>query len=96
MIKTSTILDVKKPDDLYENRSECYLTLSDKNDKSDNRYYVRLILDNAEVDWHVGDCLMVEISLCAYRNNGLWHMSKCSDLIELIEISNFSNNINLL
>lgn len=93
MVKTLTILDVKRPDDLYENRSECYLTLSDKNDKSDNRYYVRLILDNAEVDWHVGDCLMVEISLCAYRNNGLWHMSKCSDSIEWVETIKFNRNL---
>lgn len=95
MLKTFTILDVKNPDEQFENRSECYLTLSDKNDKSDNRYYVRLILDNAVVDWHVGDCLTVEISLCAYRNNGLWHMSKYSDLIELIEINNLSNNFKL-
>lgn len=94
MLKSFIILDVKKPDDLYENRSECYLTLTDKNDKSDNRYYVRLILDNAVVDWHVGDCLTVEISLCAYRNNGLWHMSKCSDSIELIEINNIVNSLN--
>ena len=93
MLKTFTILDVKNPDDLYENRSECYLTLSDKNDKSDNRYYVRLILDNAEVDWHVGDCLMVEISLCAYRNNGLWHMSKYSDSIEWVETFNINKNL---
>ena len=95
MLKTFTILDVKNPDEQFENRSECYLTLSDKNDKSDNRYYVRLILDNAVVDWHVGDCLTVEISLCAYRNNALWHMSKYSDLIELIEINNLSNNFKL-
>ena len=95
MLKTFTILDVKNPDEQFENRSECYLTLSDKNDKSDNRYYVRLILDNAVVDWHVGDCLTAEISLCAYRNNGLWHMSKYSDLIELIEINNLSNNFKL-
>lgn len=92
MLKSFIILDVKKPDDLYENRSECYLTLTDKNDKSDNRYYVRLILDNAVVDWHVGDCLAVEINLCAYKSNDLWHMSKCSDLIELIEISNLNKN----
>ena len=93
MLKTLTILDVKKPDDLYENRSESYLTLSEKNDKSDNRYYVRLILDNAVVDWHVGDCLTVEISLCAYRNNGLWHMSKCSDSIEWVETIKFNRNL---
>lgn len=94
MLKSLIILDVKKPDDLYENRSECYLTLTDKNDKSDNRYYARLILDNAVVDWHVGDCLTVEISLCTYKNNGLWHMSKCSDLIVLIEINNIVNSLN--
>ena len=92
MLKHFSILAVRRPEKQREN-SECFLTLTDKNIQSDNRYYVRLFRGNAEVDWQVGDSLLVDVCLCAYKTQGQWHMNKEQDSIELIEIVNNINNL---
>ena len=91
MLKHFSILAVRRPEKQREN-SECFLTLTDKNTQSDNRYYVRLFRGNAEVDWQVGDSLLVDVCLCAHKNQGQWHMNKEQDSIELIESDKLSNN----
>jgi hypothetical protein len=91
MLKHFSILAVRRPEKQREN-SECFLTLTDKNIQSDNRYYVRLFRGNAEVDWQVGDSLLVDVCLCAYKTQGQWHMNKEQDSIELIESDKHSNN----
>ena len=91
MLKHFSILAVRRPEKQREN-SECFLTLTDKNIQSDNRYYVRLFRGNAEVDWQVGDSLLVDVCLCAYKTQGQWHMNKEQDSIELIESNKLSNN----
>ena len=91
MLKQLVTLAVRRPEKQREN-SECFLTLTDKNTQSDNRYYVRLFRGNAEVDWQVGDSLLVDVCLCAYKTQGQWHMNKEQDSIELIEIVNNINN----
>ena len=93
MLNNYLVLAVHRPEKQRENESECFLTLTDKNIQSGNRYYVRLYYDNARVDWQVGDGVMLEIGLCAYKTQGQWHMSKESDSIELIEIVNDINNL---
>ena len=92
MLKHFSILAVRRPEKQRENESECFLTLTDKNIQSDNRYYVRLFRGNAEVDWQVGDSLLVDVCLCAYKTQGQWHMNKEQDSIELIESDKHSNN----
>jgi hypothetical protein len=91
MLKHFSILAVRRPEKQREN-SECFLTLTDRNTQSDNRYYVRLFRGNAEVDWQVGDSLLVDVCLCAYKTQGQWHMNKEQDSIELIESDKHSNN----
>ena len=91
MLKQLVTLAVRRPEKQREN-SECFLTLTDKNTQSDNRYYVRLFRGNAEVDWQVGDSLLVDVCLCAYKTQGQWHMNKEQDSIELIENDKLSNN----
>jgi hypothetical protein len=91
MLKHFSILAVRRPEKQREN-SECFLTLTDKNTQSDNRYYVRLFRGNAEVDWQVGDSLLLDVCLCAYKTQGQWHMNKEQDSIELIESDKHSNN----
>ena len=91
MLKQLVTLAVRRPEKQREN-SECFLTLTDKNTQSDNRYYVRLFRGNAEVDWQVGDSLLVDVCLCAYKTQGQWHMNKEQDSIELIESDKHSNN----
>ena len=92
MINNYLVLAVHRPEKQRENESECFLTLTDKNTQSDNRYYVRLFRGNAEVDWQVGDSLLVDVCLCAYKTQGQWHMNKEQDSIELIESDKHSNN----
>ena len=91
MLKLLSTLAVRRPEKQREN-SECFLTLTDRNTQSDNRYYVRLFRGNAEVDWQVGDSLLVDVCLCAYKTQGQWHMNKEQDSIELIESDKHSNN----
>ena len=95
MLKHFSILAVRRPEKQREN-SECFLTLSDKNTQSDNHYYVRLFRGNAEVDWQVGDSLLVDVCLCAYKTQGQWHMNKEQDSIELIESDKHSNNFKIV
>ena len=92
MLNNYLVLAVHRPEKQRENESECFLTLTDKNTQSDNRYYVRLFRGNAEVDWQVGDSLLVDVCLCAYKTQGQWHMNKEQDSIELIESDKHSNN----
>ena len=91
MLNNYLVLAVRRPEKQREN-SECFLTLTDRNTQSDNRYYVRLFRGNAEVDWQVGDSLLVDVCLCAYKTQGQWHMNKEQDSIELIESDKHSNN----
>lgn len=95
MLKQLVTLAVRRPEKQREN-SECFLTLTDKNTQSDNRYYVRLFRGNAEVDWQVGDSLLVDVCLCAYKTQGQWHMNKEQDSIELIESNKLSNNFKIV
>ena len=95
MLKHFSILAVRRPEKQREN-SECFLTLTDRNTQSDNRYYVRLFRGNAEVDWQVGDSLLVDVCLCAYKTQGQWHMNKEQDSIELIESNKLSNNFKIV
>ena len=95
MLKQFVTLAVRRPEKQREN-SECFLTLTDKNIQSDNRYYVRLFRGNAEVDWQVGDSLLVDVCLCAYKTQGQWHMHKEQDSIELIESNKLSNNFKIV
>lgn len=96
MINNYLVLAVHRPEKQRENESECFLTLTDKNTQSDNRYYVRLFRGNAEVDWQVGDSLLVDVCLCAYKTQGQWHMNKEQDSIELIESDKHSNNFKIV
>lgn len=96
MINNYLVLAVHRPEKQRENESECFLTLTDKNIQSDNRYYVRLFRGNAEVDWQVGDSLLVDVCLCAYKTQGQWHMNKEQDSIELIESNKLSNNFKIV
>jgi len=96
MINNYLVLAVHRPEKQRENESECFLTLTDKNTQSDNRYYVRLFRGNAEVDWQVGDSLLVDVCLCAYKTQGQWHMNKEQDSIELIESNKLSNNFKIV
>ena len=73
-----------------------YLTLSDNNKNSENRYYVSLTGKDADIEWHEGDRIMVELSFLAYKQSGQWHMSNRSDAIDLIEVGRVSNNLNYL
>ena len=93
MLKKLMILAVRRPEEQRGSESDCYLTLSE-NTKSDNRYYVRLFYDIAEIDWQVGDIVMLEIGLCAYKTKGLWQLCIQSDSIELTEIDKNSNILN--
>jgi len=92
MLNNYLVLAVHRPEEQRENESECFLTLTDKNIQSGNRYYVRLFYDNAKVDWQVGDSVMLEIGLCAYKTDGLWHLSHSRDAISLIDVENKGDN----
>ena len=73
-------------DEVFGNHDERYLTLGNRNSASENRYYVSLSGQDAEIDWHAGDRVMVELSLVAYKHQGQWHISHPSDAMKLIEI----------
>lgn len=75
---------------LDTNRSKdvCFMTLTDCNYNSENRYYVSLVGNAARVDWKRGDRIMVDMSLCAYKNKGIWHGCHPSNTLKLIEIGN--------
>ena len=79
-------------DEVYGNHDVRYLTLGDKNPASGNRYYVCLTGQDAQIDWHVGDRIMVELAFVAYKQQGQWHMSHRSDSIKYVEMDNVKNN----
>jgi len=79
-------------DKVFENHDVRYLTLGNQNPASGNRYYVSLTGPDAEVDWQEGDSVMVELGFFAYKNKGQWHISHCSDAMNLIEIDSNVNN----
>lgn len=64
----------------------CYLTLGDINSLSGNRYHFRLSGKEAAIDWHEGDRLMLNLSLCAYKTQGQWCLNTCDDSLKLVEI----------
>lgn len=68
-----------------------YFTLGDQNPASGNRYYVCLSGKAADIDWQVGDCIMVELSLLAYKSQGQWQINHCGDSINLVEIGIINN-----
>jgi hypothetical protein len=73
-------------DEVYGIHDVRYLTLTDVNPKSENRYYVQIGADN-DIEWQPGDRIMVELSLTAYKTQGQWHTSHCPDSINFIEIN---------
>ena len=74
-------------------QAEQCLTLTDADPESDNRYFICLRGDAAEIDWQKGDALMVELALCAYKHGGQWHMATDQNSVELVEIDIIQNNI---
>lgn len=82
-----------RQDDILGNQEGCFLTLTDKGGQSDNRYYVSLSGQDAQIDWQEGDRIMVELSLVAYKHQGEWHISHPSDALKLIEISSIQDII---
>ena len=70
-----------------DNHNVCYLTLTDVNGQSENRYYVSLAGQDANVDWQEDDRIMVELAFLAYRNQGQWYMSHRSDTMKVIDIN---------
>ena len=64
----------------------CYLTLGYINSQSDNRYIISLSGKEAAIDWHEGDRLMLNLSLCAYKTQDQWHLNTCDDSLKLLEI----------
>ena len=68
-----------------------YLTLGDQNPASGNRYYVCLAGKAADIDWQVDDCIMVELSLLAYKSQGQWQINHFDDSINLLEIGIINN-----
>ena len=63
-----------------------YLTLGYINSQSDNRYIISLSGKEAAIDWHEGDRIMLNLSLCAYKTQGQWRLNTCADSLKLIEI----------
>ena len=81
-----------RQDDILGNQEVRFLTLTDWGGQSDNRYYVSLSGENAQIDWQEGDRIMVELGFLAYKHQGQWHISHPSDALKLIEISSMDNN----
>ena len=81
-----------RKDDILGNQEVRFLTLTDWGGQSDNRYYVSLSGENAQIDWQEGDRIMVELGFLAYKHQGQWHISHPSDALKLIEISSMDNN----
>jgi hypothetical protein len=84
-----SVSDMVTIQDEFGNHDERYLTLGNSNPASGNRFYVCLSGQDAEIDWQVGDRIMVELSLTAYKHHGEWHISHPSDAITLVEIGKF-------
>lgn len=80
-------------DEVMGRQAVRYLTLTDKNGESENRYYVSLTGRDAETEWQAGDSLILELGFCAYKHGGQWHMSHRSDSIRFVEMDIQSNNI---
>lgn len=73
-------------DEEFGNQEVVYLTLGHTSPASGNRFYVRISGDDAHVDWHEGDKVMVELSLCAYKHQGHWHMSHHGNSLRFVEV----------
>ena len=70
-----------------------YLTLTDNNKKSENLYYFSVRGKDAEIEWHEGDCIMVELSFLAYQHGGQWHMGNRLNTLDLIEVGVVGKNL---
>ena len=82
-------------DEEFGNHDVRYLTLGERNPASGNRYYVCLTREDAEIAFEVGDKVMVELNMCAYKHSGRWHKCLRGDSMKLIEMENvnvLSNN----
>ena len=90
VVKSSTEKQMLN-DKLFGNQVVRYVTLTDKNPASENRYYVSLTGQNAEIEWHEGDKIMLELCFVAYKSNGHWYMGNSSDAIELVEFKSQNN-----
>ena len=77
-------------DDYLGDHEARYLTLGDRNPASGNRYYVSLTGQDAQIDWQVGDRIMVELPFVAYKHQGQWHMSHRSDSLRFVEMDNIN------
>ena len=73
-------------DEVLDNQSKRYLTLTDKCENSVNRYHVCLTGKDAEIEWKVGDYIMLELAFCAYQQGSQWLMPHRSDSIAFVEI----------
>jgi hypothetical protein len=81
-------------DEVYGIHDVRYLTLTDVNPKSENRYYVQIGADN-DIEWQPGDRIMVELSLLAYNSQGQWHLCHRNDMIKFVEIDNSNNRFKM-
>lgn len=77
-------------DKLNGNQDVRYLTLRNPNKESNVRYYVSLTGKDADIEWQEGDHILVELSFCAYKAQGQWHLSNHWDSIKFIEIGNIN------
>ena len=92
MTKAFEVLAVSGKAADYGHQDRIYLTLSEPSGKSENRYYVSLTGKEANLDWQIGDCILVNLGLCAYKNMGQWYVCHHPGALELIEISTTDNN----
>lgn len=91
MITRLNVLSASKitiQDNLFKKHAVRYLTLSEKTLTSENRYHVSLTGKDAEIDWQLGDEILLEMNLLAIKTQGQWHMSHHSDEIKFIEVTN--------
>ena len=80
-------------DEMGEKLYVRYLTLTDNNKKSENLYYFSVRGKDAEIEWHQGDRIMVELRFVAYQQGGQWHMGNRSASVDLIEVGHVTNNL---
>ena len=87
MAKSLEVLAVSGKAADCHHQDRIYLTLTEPGGKSDNRYYVSLTGKEAALNWQKGDCILVDLGMCAYRNMGQWYVCCHPDAMELVEIS---------
>ena len=73
-------------DEVLGNQNKRYLTLTDKGENSVNRYHFCLTGQDAEIEWKVGDYIMLELVFCAYKQGSQWQMPNRSDSVAFVEI----------